>query len=144
MKLGHVHLKVDDLEEAVSFYRSVIKLEVRERTGRYVFMSATEAHHQLALQDVAGSLEPLPDRPGLYHIAFEVDTREELATAAERARQYGTDPQPVDHGISESLYLRDPARNGVEIYRDTRGETGRSDWGGQSEHFEIRGGKTDD
>lgn len=144
MKLGHVHIKVNDLEESVDFYRTLLGLEVRERSGRYVFMSSTSVHHQLALQRVHGSPVETRDRPGLYHVAFEVDDREELEDAYDRAQDLGCDPEPVDHGISESFYLSDPSGNGLEVYRDTRTETGLYDWDKRSKSLTLKGGNTDD
>ncbi|MFB6346606.1 MAG: VOC family protein [bacterium] len=139
MKIGHVHLKVTDLEEAVAFYETVLDLEVRERAGNYVFMSGTSAHHELALQEVSGSPAAKTHQPGLYHVASEVQGDEQLRRAYERAEAFGCDPKAVDHGISESFYLRDPSGNGVEVYRDTRPETGREDWNQRSKPLSLKG-----
>lgn len=144
MKLGHVHIKVDDLDRAVEFYRTVLELTVRERAGRYVFMSGGSAHHDIALQAVRGRPESSPDRPGLYHVAFEVEDRSELEDAYRRARTFGCHPEAVDHGISESFYLADPADNGVEVYRDTRDETGRTQWQRTTESLNLEGGTDHD
>lgn len=144
MKLGHVHLKVQNLPRAIDFYEAIPELRVRERAGNYAFMSETAAHHELALQEVSGSPRNTRGRPGLYHVAFEVEGYAELKRAYERAEEFGCDLKPVDHGISESFYLRDPSKNGVEIYRDTRQETGRTDWNNRSKPLNLKGREDND
>ena len=118
--LGHVHLKVSDVDRSVAFYTDVFELAVTERHGRYAFLSFGHHHHDVALQEVG------PDAPGqsagvsLYHAAFEVADDDELAALHERVTDRGVDVSPVDHGISRALYFEDPDGNGPEAYVDTR------------------------
>lgn len=132
--LGHVHLKVRDADRAVAFYTDVVPgLTVRERVGGFVFLSAGDPHHELALQAVDGDAAPGPESNavGLYHAAWEVPDRATLRTAYERLQDRGVAVSPVDHGISEALYFTDPDGNGVELYCDTRAEKDRAEWGGR-------------
>jgi len=134
-KIGHVHLKVADLERSVAFYSEVLGLDVSERVGgTYAFLTFGDEHHDLALQVRPGA-EPAPARAlGLYHAAFEVDERAALAEVASRLERLGVPFSPVDHGISKALYFSDPDGNGVEVYLDTRHE--RTAWGGVSDVFD--------
>lgn len=135
-RLGHVHLKVRDVERAVAFYEAVVGLGLRERYGTYAFLAFGDRHHDLAVQGV-GEDAPGPARGvGLYHVAFEVPDAAALARVHERLRERGVDVTPVDHGISEALYFEDPDGNGVEIYRDTRGENDQNEWDGRNERFD--------
>ena len=139
VSLGHVHLKVRDLDSAVEFYADVLGLAPVERHGNFAFLSYGERHHDLALQALG------PDAPGpgagvgLYHTAWEVDSRAALAATYDRLSERGVEVTPVDHGISEALYFSDPDGNGVEVYRDTRGERGHERWQGRNEPFDPRG-----
>lgn len=133
MRIGHVHLKVEDLDEAVDFYRGLLDLEVEEKHGSYVFLSRGEDHHTVALQAVGGRRVSSGDRPGLYHVAFEVENESKLAELDRRVRERGLEPSAVDHGISRSIYFEDPSGNGIEVYVDTRDETGRRQWKGKTE-----------
>lgn len=122
MKIGHVHLKIRDLSRSIEFYRHYLGMEVTEKIAdTFVFMSAGEMHHELALQEV-GSQARLPGRHdvGLYHIAFEVPDRESLVATWQKLRQGGVAAYPVDHRISWAVYFSDPDGNGVEVYWDTR------------------------
>lgn len=120
--IGHVHLKVADLDRAVSFYRDAFGLEVMQKMGNSAaFMSANGYHHHLGLNtwESRGGTPPEPFHTGLYHFAILYPTRKALAIAFRRLLQLGV---PIDgyadHGVSEAIYLRDPDGNGIEIYRD--------------------------
>ncbi|WP_459191862.1 VOC family protein [Halosimplex sp. J119] len=134
--VGHVHLKVRDLERALAFYREVLGLDVTEREGRYVFLSWGERHHDVALQEVGDGAEGPSRGVGLYHVAFEVATPEALASVYRRLRDRGVQVSPVDHGISKALYFADPDGNGVEVYLDTRGSHEETDWRGRNDRFD--------
>lgn len=133
MKIGHVHLKIRNLDKSVAFYRKYLGMEVTEKIAEtFVFMSAGEMHHELALQEV-GSHAATPKRQdvGLYHVAFEVPDRESLATVYKKLRNDGVAVHPVDHRISWAVYFNDPDGNGVEVYWDTRAtEHGVDIWQG--------------
>jgi catechol 2,3-dioxygenase len=121
VRIGHVHLKVADLERAVAFYSGVLGFEIMQRLGdSAAFLSAGGYHHHIALntwESLGGS--PPPGRTGLYHTAILYPTRAALAEALRRVLAAGI---PLDgtanHGVSESIYLRDPDDNGVELYCD--------------------------
>lgn len=122
MKLGHVHLKVRDLQRSVEFYRRHLGLQVTEQVGgHFAFLSAGPMHHELALQEV-GLQAAAPGRGdvGLYHVAFEVADRQELGRIYRGLRQQGILVHAVDHRISWALYCADPDGNGLEVYWDTR------------------------
>jgi len=122
MKLGHVHLKVRDLQRSVDFYRRHLGLQITEQVGgAFAFLSAGAMHHELALQEV-GPQAAAPGRGdvGLYHVAFEVADRQELGQVYRGLRQQGIPVHAVDHRISWALYCTDPDGNGLEIYWDTR------------------------
>ena len=134
-KLGHVHLKVRDLDEAVTFYASLLGLKVTERVGRhYAFLSFGEAHHDLALQALGpNAAQPSRHSVGLYHVAFEAAAKADFAALYLRLREAGISSALVDHRISWAMYFEDPDGNGLEIYTDTRHELeGRDDWQGSS------------
>jgi catechol 2,3-dioxygenase len=135
--LGHVHLKIRDLDRGVTFYTTVLDLTERERTGRYAFLTFGDHHHDVALQAVRNARDDPQDGPrvGLYHAAFEVDTADELAAVADRLADRGVDVTPVDHGISRALYFDDPAGNGLEVYHDTR-DAPDEEWEGQNRPFD--------
>jgi catechol 2,3-dioxygenase len=141
--LGHVHLKVRDLDRAVEFYRAVLGLDVTERVGQFAFLSLGEHHHDLALQGLGGDEErtdrdrPARDPvPGLYHAAWELDDAEALKAAYDRLRERGVAVAPVDQGISKALYFEDPTGNGVELYVDTREARDIHEWDGENERFD--------
>ena len=136
--LGHVHLKVRDLDRAVEFYREVVGLDVRERHGSDAFLSFGDRHHDLALQAVGSDAAgPTPEPSvGLYHAAFEVPSAAALSAVHERLRTHDVMVSPVDHGISRALYFDDPDGNGLEVYHDTRDERDREEWDGKNERFD--------
>ena len=121
-RIGHVHLKVADLERALGFYRDVLGFEVTQRYGRSaVFLSAGGYHHHIGLNtwESLGGGAPPAGSTGLYHLAIAYPTRGELADGLRRLRQAGIPLEgATDHGVSEALYLRDPDGNGVELYWD--------------------------
>jgi len=122
VRIGHVHLKVADLERALGFYRDVLGFEVTQRMGRdAAFLSAGGYHHHIGLNtwESAGGPPPAPGTTGLYHVAILYPDRAALADACRRLRAAGIALEGAsDHGVSEALYLRDPDGNGVELYRD--------------------------
>ncbi len=120
--IGHVHLKVADLERALGFWRDVMGFEVTQRMGqRAAFLSAGGYHHHIGLNtwESAGGGPPAPGTTGLYHVAILHPDRASLARALRRVLEAGIPLDgAADHGVSEALYLRDPDGNGVELYRD--------------------------
>ena len=122
VRLGHVHLKVADLERALRFYRDVLGFEVQQRFGtQAAFLSAGGYHHHIGLNtwESQGGSPPPPGTTGLYHVAILYPTRAALADALRRVLAAGIELDgAADHGVSEALYLRDPDGNGVELYRD--------------------------
>ena len=122
VRVGHVHLKVADLERSLAFYRDVFGFEVTQRFGaQAVFLSAGGYHHHLGLNtwESAGGRPPAPGTTGLYHAAFLYPTRATLADALRRLLAAGIPLDgAADHGVSEALYLHDPDGNGVELYWD--------------------------
>lgn len=122
LRIGHVHLKVADLERGLRFWRDAIGLEEQQRYGdQAVFLSAGGYHHHIALNtwDSAGGDPPPRGATGLYHVALLYPDRPSLARALQRLTAHGIALDGAsDHGVSEALYLRDPDGNGVELYRD--------------------------
>ena len=120
--IGHVHLKVADLGRALSFYSGVLGLEVTQRLGDgAVFLSAGGYHHHVALNtwESLGGSPPPRGTTGLYHTAIVYPTRASLADALHRVLQAHIPLEGAsDHGVSQSIYLRDPDDNGVELYWD--------------------------
>lgn len=120
--VGHVHLKVSDLERSISFYQEALGFEVMQRMGdAAAFLSAGGYHHHLGLNTwESRGAGPAPRRAaGLFHAAFLYPTREALATAYRRLQTVGVQLEgAADHGVSEALYLRDPDDNGLELYWD--------------------------
>lgn len=125
-KIGHAHLKVRDLSRAVAFYTRVFNLRVVEQVGdQYAFLSGSDMHHEIALQNVGPHApQPHPFGTGLYHVAFEVSDRESFSAAYWLLKESGVDVALVDHLISWAMYFDDPDGNGLEIYWDTRREPG--------------------
>lgn len=145
--VGHVHLKVRDVDRAVDFYGSVLGLDVTERHGQFAFLTFGDRHHDVALQGVgedataAGGgvsedATALGGGVGLYHTAFEVETESALAAVYERLVERDVSVSPVDHGISKALYFDDPDGNGVEVYLDTRADRDQYEWEGVNERFD--------
>lgn len=132
--LGHVHLKVTDLDRAVDFYSGLLNLDITERHANYAFLSFGDHHHDLALQAHPEASSPPPRSTGLYHVAFEADSTEALGDHYQWLTDREITVHPVDHGISKALYFDDPAGNGVECYVDTR--TGDGNWEGQNSRFD--------
>jgi catechol 2,3-dioxygenase len=122
VRIGHVHLKVADLDRALSFYCDVLGFELIERRGNEAaFLSAGGYHHHIGLNtwESAGGPPPAPGTTGLYHLAIVYPTRALLADALRRVLAAGIQLDGAsDHGVSEALYLRDYDDNGVELYRD--------------------------
>jgi catechol 2,3-dioxygenase len=122
VRMGHVHLKVADLERALGFYSGVLGFEVTQRLGdSAAFLSAGGYHHHIGLNTwvSAGGAAPAAGTTGLYHLAIVYPTRAELGDALRRLVEAGvTLDGAADHGVSEALYLRDPDGNGVELYWD--------------------------
>lgn len=120
--IGHVHLKVADLDRALGFYRDVLGFEVTQRYGtQAAFLSAGGYHHHIGLNtwESRGGSPPPPGATGLYHVAILYPDRPTLADALRRLVEAGWPLDGAsDHGVSEALYLRDPDGNGVELYRD--------------------------
>ena len=122
MDIGHVHLKVADLDRALRFYRDVLGFAVTQRVGdSAAFLSAGGYHHHLALNtwESLGGSPPPPGSTGLYHFAIRYPDRASLADALMRLQGAGIRIDgAADHGVSEAVYLRDPDGNGVELHRD--------------------------
>jgi catechol 2,3-dioxygenase len=129
--IGHVHLKVADLDRALGFYCGVLGFQLMQRLG----ISAGGYHHHIGLNtwESAGGSPPPPGTTGLYHVAIRYPDRATLADALRRLKRAGIELDgAADHGVSEALYLHDPDQNGVELYRDRP----RAEWP-QSPHGEI-------
>jgi catechol 2,3-dioxygenase len=126
--IGHVHLKVSDLDRAVDFYRDALGFELMDRFGdQAAFLSAGGYHHHIGLNTWhSKGADPAPVRSaGLYHFAILYADRKALANALKRLVEHGVAIDGVaDHGVSEAIYLHDPDGNGIEIYRDRP----RADW----------------
>ena len=126
--VGHVHLKVADLDRAIAFYGALLGFEITQRYGdQAAFLGAGGYHHHIGLNtwESAGATPPPPGHTGLYHSAFLYPDRASLATVLRRVLDAGISLDgAADHGVSEAVYLRDPDGNGVELYRDRAPE----DW----------------
>jgi catechol 2,3-dioxygenase len=122
VRIGHVHLKVADLERAIGFYRDVLGFELMQRFGdSAAFLSAGGYHHHIGLNtwESLGGSPPPRGSTGLYHTAILYPDRATLGNALKRLLAAGIRLDgAADHGVSEALYLRDPDQNGVELYRD--------------------------
>ena len=120
--IGHVHLKVSDLDRALDFYCGVLGFELQQRHGdEAAFISAGGYHHHIGLNtwESKGGSPPPPGTTGLFHTAIRYPDRRTLADAVRRVLDAGiTLDGASDHGVSEAIYLRDPDSNGVELYRD--------------------------
>jgi catechol 2,3-dioxygenase len=122
VSIGHVHLKVADLDRALGFYRDVLGFQVTQRYGsQAAFLASGDYHHHIGLNtwESRGGSPPPPGSTGLFHVAILYPTRAELADALRRVLAAGIELDGAsDHGVSEALYLRDPDGNGVELYWD--------------------------
>jgi catechol 2,3-dioxygenase len=127
-RVGHVHLKVADLDRAIGFYSGILGFDVTMRYGtQAAFLSAGGYHHHIGLNtwESLGGSPPPSGHTGLYHTAFLFPDRKALAQVLKRLAQAGYPLTGAsDHGVSEALYLDDPDGNGVELYRDRP----ESDW----------------
>jgi catechol 2,3-dioxygenase len=137
--VGHVHLKVADLERALGFYRGVLGFELTQRMGdSAAFLSAGGYHHHIGLntwQSKDGSA-PAAGTTGLFHVAIVYPTRAALGDALQRLMHAGVPLDgAADHGVSEALYLRDPDGNGVELYWDRPREQWPRDAAGELAMF---------
>ena len=121
-RIGHVHLKVADLDRSIAFYSGVLGLDVTQRYGpQAAFLSAGGYHHHLGLNtwESHGGPRPPKGTTGLYHTAFLFPDRQSLGAAVKRVVEAGIPlTGAADHGVSEAVYLDDPDGNGVELYRD--------------------------
>ncbi len=121
-RIGHVHLRVADLDRALGFYCGVLGFALTQRFGdEAAFVSAGGYHHHIGLNtwESLGGSPPAPGSTGLYHLAVLYPDRAALADALRRLREAAVPLDGAsDHGVSEALYLRDPDGNGVELYRD--------------------------
>jgi catechol 2,3-dioxygenase len=120
--IGHVHLKVADIERSLAFYSGILGFEVMARMGdQAAFISAGGYHHHIGLNtwESRGGQPPPPGHTGLFHAAIRYPTRRALATALSRLTEAGVPLSGAsDHGVSEALYLNDPDGNGLELYWD--------------------------
>ena len=143
-RIGHVHLKVADLERAIGFYKGVLGFDLVTRYGsQAAFLSAGGYHHHIGLntwESKGGSPAPA-GHTGLYHTAFLFPDRASLGAALQRVLDAGIPLDgSADHGVSEAIYLRDPDGNGVELYRD-RAE---ADWPRDAEgHLQMSNSRLD-
>lgn len=121
-RIGHVHLKVADLDRAIAFYSGVLGFELQQLYGdQAAFLGAGGYHHHIGLNtwESKGGQPPGPGTTGLYHTAFLYPDRASLGNALKRVLEAGIPLDgAADHGVSEAIYLRDPDGNGVELYRD--------------------------
>src|SRR6187397_787470 len=142
VRIGHVHLKVSDLERSLAFYCGMLGFELMQRSGtQAAFISAGGYHHHIGLNtwESLGGSPPPPGHTGLYHLAILYPTRAALADALRRlmAAKITLDGA-ADHGVSEALYLRDPDDNGVELYWDRPQSDWPRDANGQLKMFTAR------
>jgi catechol 2,3-dioxygenase len=120
--IGHVHLKVADIDRSLAFYCDVLGFDVKQRLGEQAaFIAAGDYHHHIGLNtwESRGGSPPSPGTTGLYHVAIRYPTRAALADALQRVLDADISLTGAsDHGVSEALYLQDPDQNGVELYWD--------------------------
>jgi catechol 2,3-dioxygenase len=142
MSIGHTHLKVSDLDRAISFYRDVIGLDVMQHYGdQAAFLSAGGYHHHIGLNtwESRGGTPPPKGHTGLYHVAFLYPDRAALGRALANVVDHGVKLTGVaDHGVSEAVYFDDPDGNGIEMYRDRAPEDWPRDAQGNLEMFNAR------
>src|SRR3954453_1117664 len=122
VRIGHVHLKVADLDRALGFYCGVLGFALMQRYGtQAAFLAAGGYHHHIGLNtwESLGGAAPPPGSTGLYHVAIRYPDRQTLAQAVKQVVDAGVALGGAsDHGVSEAIYLRDPDENGIELYRD--------------------------
>jgi len=140
--IGHVHLKVADLERALDFYRGVLGFELTQRYGsEAAFVSAGGYHHHIGLNtwQSRGGSPPAPGTTGLFHVAIRYPTRAALADALRRLVEARVPLEGAsDHGVSEALYLADPDGNGIELYWDRPREQWPQPQAGEKVHMYTR------
>lgn len=121
-RIGHVHLKVSDIDQAIAFYGGVLGFQVTQRYGsQAAFLAAGDYHHHIGLNtwESLGARPPTAGHTGLYHTAFLFPDRPSLGAVIKRVMDAGIALDgAADHGVSEAVYLRDPDQNGVELYVD--------------------------
>lgn len=121
-QIGHVHLKVSDLDASIAFYQGILGFDVQQRMGnRAAFLGAGGYHHHIGLNtwESLGASPPPAGHTGLYHTAFLFPDRASLGAVIKRVLDAGLSLDgAADHGVSEAVYLRDPDENGVELYVD--------------------------
>lgn len=127
-RIGHIHLRVADLDRAIAFYQGVLGFSVQQRLGNSAaFLGAGGYHHHIGLNtwESLGGTQPPKGHTGLYHVAFLYQSRRDLGEAVARVADAGYSLDgAADHGVSEAVYLRDPDGNGIELYRDRH----EADW----------------
>jgi catechol 2,3-dioxygenase len=125
-KLGHIVMNVSDLDASLDFYTKVIGAEVVSdiRESKIAFLSLGEQHHDIALVQRATGAPPDPSQPGLVHMAWQLGDFAELQSAHKELTEAGIELEPIQHNITNSLYMRDPDGNIVELYCDRWGEKG--------------------
>lgn len=120
--VGHIHLRVSDIERSIAFYRDVLGFDVVQRYGtQAAFLSVDGYHHHIALNtwESRGGTRPSRQATGLYHVAFLYPDRAALGAAVAAVLDAGVPlVGAADHGVSEAVYLEDPDGNGIELYRD--------------------------
>ena len=141
-RIGHVHLKVADLDRALGFYCGVLGFALKQRYGtEAAFVAAGDYHHHIGLNtwESKGGTPPAPGSTGLFHTAILYPTRADLADALRRLAAAGIELDGAsDHGVSEALYLRDPDQNGVELYWDKPREQWPQDAAGTLQMYTRR------
>lgn len=141
VRIGHVHLKVADLDRALAFYHGVLGFEITQRMGSSAaFLSAGGYHHHIGLNtwESKGGKSPARGTTGLFHAAILYPTRAALADALRRLDRAGiTLDGAADHGVSEALYLHDPDHNGLELYSDRPMEQWPRDASGNLEMYTV-------
>lgn len=137
--IGHLHLKVSDLDRAIQFYTEVLGFELTTRMGRQAaFLSAGGYHHHIGLNtwESRGGNPPPPHATGLFHFAILLPSRVALAQTLQRLLDHNWPIDgAADHGVSEAIYLRDPDQNGIELYRDRPREEWPKNDNGELEMF---------
>ncbi|HZZ41608.1 MAG TPA: VOC family protein [Tepidisphaeraceae bacterium] len=122
VSIGHIHLRVSNLERSLAFYHGILGFDITQRLGdSAAFLSAGGYHHHIGLNtwESLGSPPPPPNSTGLYHLAILYPTRPQLADALRRLITHHIPlTGAADHGVSQALYLQDPDHNGVELYYD--------------------------